>query len=248
MSNPAGEDKRAHRRVPLILQVEYPDREGYLADATENLSASGAFVRTSRALEVGARLPLALSFPGLLEPVELIGEVAWVRCGQADSPAGVGLRIPDDRLDDRQKLEQLLARLGAEPKQPTRLRTFRILLVEDNPHIMELYEYVMRKLARSDRVAMEVSLARDGSDALARVADQHFDLVITDLYMPVLDRFELIRRLRAETRTRNLPVVAISAGGAEAQAQAREAGSDVYLRKPVRFQDVLETVRSLLNL
>ncbi len=247
MSTPGGEEKRSHSRVPLILQVEYPEQEGFLADATENLSAGGAFVRTTRELRAGERVPLALSFPGLLDPVELVAEVAWVRAGEAGMPFGVGLRIPDDRAADRDKLAQLLERMGRAQPGPEQVRTYRVLLVEDNPHVMELYEYVMKKLARAGGVGVEVALAHDGGDALARLGEESFHLVITDLYMPVLDGFELIRRIRADPRTRDLPVVAISAGGSDAQAQSRAAGADAFLRKPVRFLDVIETVKALLK-
>ena len=112
---------------------------------------------------------------------------------------------------------------------------------------MEMYEYVMRKLSHG-RIAIEVSLAQDGHDALAKAQVEQFDLVVTDLFMPVLDGFELIRRLRREPFGAGLPVVAISAGGADTAVQARKAGADVYLRKPVRFVDVVETVRALLKL
>jgi uncharacterized protein (TIGR02266 family) len=241
----SGEDLRAHPRIPLILQVEYPEREGYLADATENLSAGGAFVRTDRPLALGDRIPLVLSFANLLEPLEVLGVVAWVRPAREGMPAGVGIRIPEDRPADREKLQKILTR----PKQaPAPASGYRVLLVEDNPHIMELYEYVMKKLSRSDGVALEVALARDGFDALERLSRERFDLVVTDLYMPVLDGFEFIRKLREDPRSREIPVVAISAGGADAQAQARQAGATVFLRKPVRFVDVVETVRMLLKL
>jgi uncharacterized protein (TIGR02266 family) len=242
-----GPDLRAHPRFPLLLQVDYPDHEGYLADATENLSASGAFVRTDRQLSVGDRLPMTLSFPGLLEPLTVIGEVMWVRSAREGLPAGIGVRIPADRAEDRDKLARVLDST-AERKVDLRGRAYRILLVEDNPHIMELYEYVMTKLARSDKVSIEVSVAKDGFDALERLAREGYDLVVTDLYMPVLDGFEFIRKLRADDRTRHVPVVAISAGGVDAQELAETAGANVFLRKPVRFMDVLETVKSLLGI
>ena len=66
--------------------------------------------------------------------------------------------------------------------------------------------------------------------------------------MQEVDGFEFIRRIRADERTRNLPVVAISAGGADAQELAHSVGASVFLRKPVRFMDVLETVKSLLKI
>jgi uncharacterized protein (TIGR02266 family) len=232
------------------LQVQYPEKEGYLADATENLSAGGAFVRTDAPLKVGDRVPLIVSFPGLLPPVELLGVVAWVRPASPESPAGVGLKIPDDRAEDRAKLAGILERIRMEkPAEGPAERCYRILLVEDNPHIMEMYEYVMKKLSRAGSVALEVAVAKDGFDALEKCKGEHkFDLVVTDLYMPVLDGFELIKRMRAEEKTREVPVVAISAGGGEAAVLAHRAGADVYLRKPVRFVDVIETVRALLKL
>lgn len=233
--------------MPLILQVEYPDREGYVCDATENLSAGGAFVRTDRALKVGERATMMLSFPGLLEPLSIVGEVAWVRPAQGGMPAGVGVKIPEDRAEDRAKLATLL-KSQEVPTPAAEAGPFRVLLVEDNPHITELYEYVMRKLAQSDQLTLEVAIAKDGFDALERLTKEKFDLVVTDLYMPVLDGFELIKRLRSDPRTRDVPIVAISAGGTDAQAQARSVGASVFLRKPVRFLDVLETVKSLLRI
>jgi uncharacterized protein (TIGR02266 family) len=243
---PTGPDSRAHPRLALVLQVDYPDREGYLSDATENLSLGGVFVRTERSFAIGEMVALRLSFPGLLDPTVLEGVVVWARAGRDGVPAGVGIKIPEERQADRERLAQLLERRGRGVEMSG--RTYRILLVEDNPHIMELYEYVMKKLARNDQVDVEVTVAKDGFDALQRLAREEFSLVVTDLYMPVLDGFEFIRKLRADPRTRDLPVVAISAGGLEAQEGARSAGASVFLRKPVRFTDVLDTVKSLLHI
>jgi CheY-like chemotaxis protein len=161
----------------------------------------------------------------------------------------VGLQIPEDRTEDRAKLADILARIRAQiPPKGADLRSYRILLVEDNPHIMEMYEYVMRKLSKSGEATLEVTLAKDGHDAMEKLAKETFDLVVTDLFMPVLDGFELIRKMRADPRSKAIPVVAISAGGADAAVQAHSVGADVYLRKPVRFVDVIETVRVLLKL
>ncbi|MGC4115164.1 MAG: TIGR02266 family protein [Myxococcales bacterium] len=242
-------EQRTSPRVPLTLQVQYPEKEGYFADATENLSAGGVFVRTDREFRQGDTLPLVLSFPGLLSPVELLGVVAWVRpAGGPDTPAGVGVRIPDDRGEDRQKLAVILEKIRAEKAgaSPAR-RAYRILLVEDNPHIMEMYEYVMRKLSVGS-VAIEVVLAADGHDALGKLSAGKFDLMVTDLFMPVLDGLQLIEKLRAMPGCEKLPVIAISAGGTDSATQAQKAGANVYLRKPVRFVDVVETVRALLKL
>jgi CheY-like chemotaxis protein len=127
----------------------------------------------------------------------------------------------------------------------------RVLIVEDNPHIIEMYSYVLKKLASNElqqQGGLEVHFAADGHLALAQLDQLAFSLVMLDLYMPVLDGFQLIERIRAEPRLSGLPLVAISAGGTDAEERALRLGADMYLRKPVRFAEVMETVKHLLHL
>src|SRR5690242_10105444 len=95
--------QRSDPRIPMVLRVDFPDRQ-QLLDATENLSATGIFVRTERPFRVGERVTLSLSFPGLLEPMQLVGEIVWLRPAGFEAPGGVGVCIPPDRDDDRKKL------------------------------------------------------------------------------------------------------------------------------------------------
>jgi uncharacterized protein (TIGR02266 family) len=240
------EDKRGDVRVPFVLRVHFQDRAAAL-NATENLSRGGLFVQTSEKLAPGEPVFLAVSFPGLLQPVPLAGEVVWVRLPRPDAVGGLGIRVADPTA--RKRLEGMLDS-GAPP--PTPLASgYRVLLVEDNPYVVEMYSYVLKKLAAEalgGRVPMEVHFAQDGHGALAQLALRPFDLVMTDLYMPVLDGFQLVQRMKADPRLRAVPVVAISGGGTEAQERATDLGVDVYLGKPVRFTQVLETVKRLLRI
>ena len=71
----------------------------------------------------------------------------------------------------------------------------KVLIVEDNPHIVEMYSYVLKKLAANDlkgKVPLEVHFAADGHAALRALAEGGFHLVLTDLYMPVMDGFEVM--------------------------------------------------------
>lgn len=250
-------EKRAQQRLPLVLRVEYADQAGALRDCTENLSAGGIFIRTDKDMHVGERVSVQISFPGLLEPFAITGEVAWVRPAGLSLPRGVGVRIPEDRAEDRARLQALFHRLeqaAAPPEEAPVLaeepprRAYRILLVEDNPHVLEMYRYALRRLAR-EGTTVEVVIAEDGHQALTRIrTEPRFDLVIADLYMPVLDGFTLIRKIRANPATQTLPVMAISGGGPDARREAEESGVDVYLQKPVRFVDVLTTVKLLLKI
>ena len=127
----------------------------------------------------------------------------------------------------------------------------RVLIVEDNPHIIEMYSYVLKKLAANEfkgSTPLEVHFAADGHAALAMLADGHFQLVMTDLYMPVMDGFQLIEKMRGTPALSQIPVVAISAGGIDARDKAMKLGVNVFLKKPVRFAEVMDTVKQLLRL
>lgn len=226
-----------------MVRVSYPDRQA-LADASENLSVGGLFVQTREPFALGETVRLSLSFPGLLAPFELKGAVAWKRSPTADREGGIGVCVDDPK--ERARLVALLD-AAANPK-PRQAGPFQVLLVEDNPHVAEMYSYTLRKLASQlPGNAVEVHFANDGHQALQVVQERPIQLVITDLYMPVLDGFALVERLRALEATRDVPIVAISAGGPEARTRALGVGVDVFLRKPVRFVEVLETVKTLIG-
>lgn len=243
-------DQRNSARIPLILRVDYPGQRSF-CDATENLSRGGLFIQTDSKLEVGAQVPLSLSFPGLLDLVEIVGRVAWVRPEQAGG-RGAGVGIAVDSQSHRKHLERLLTVEAPSPSvQVPPAGGFRVLIVEDNPHIIEMYSYVLKKLAANElkgTVPLEVHFAPDGHNALNQLMASSFNLVMTDLYMPVMDGFQLLEKIRAEPALAKMPVVAISAGGRDAQERALKLGVDIYLRKPVKFAEVLETVKQLLRI
>src|SRR5512146_1642427 len=111
-------ERRAHPRFPLIMAVQYQGAENVL-DYTENLSANGLFICTEREFGVGERVALVLSFPQLIEPVELQVEVVRHRPGGDGTPAGVAVRVPEDRPQDRDRLARVSAELaGVRPAKP----------------------------------------------------------------------------------------------------------------------------------
>ena len=239
-------EKRRDPRVPLVLRVDHPGLPSGALDATENVSSGGLFVRTERDLAVGQRLPLVISFPGLLDPVEIEAEVVRIRSSPAEGPPGVAVKVPSE--SDRAKLARIVEAAPAPASSPR--RAFTVLVVEDNPHVVEMYEYALRKLrVHEGRVRFTVEYAANGHEALRRLAEPpRPDLVISDLYMPVMDGFSLVEQMRADPGLVGVPVFMISAGGNDARLRAIELGVDVYLQKPVQFSDIVSTVRMLLHL
>lgn len=127
----------------------------------------------------------------------------------------------------------------------------RVLVVEDNPHVAELIVDGLDGASRRElggRVAFEFDIVNDGQIALEHVRTSIPDLVICDIYMPILDGASLIKRLRSSELLANVPVLALSAGGDHARALALEAGANAFLDKPVRLQEVLEHALRLLDL
>src|SRR5512138_2780013 len=135
--------------LPLLAALDY----------TENLSASGLFIRTEREFEPGERVTLVVSFPQLLEPVELQVEVVRRRGASTGAPGGVAVRVPDERLDDRAKLEEVARKIGApRGAEPS----FRVLLVEDNALVASMYAAAPRRLSESDDFpALGIEVASD---------------------------------------------------------------------------------------
>ena len=220
-----GTEKRAHPRFPLILAVDYPGAASTVRDYTENLSAGGLFIRTEREFEVGDRLALLLSFPELLEPAELEVEVVRLRRGGRLAAARAS------RCGSRPTgWTTGAAWSGSPPRRPRRprpaARSYRVLLVEDNSLVAAMYASALRRLAATEGLGgLAVDVAVDGNEAFARLlAQPPIDLIITDVYMPVMSGFALVEKVRAEPRLRHLPIIVISSAGRRGAGAGEPAG------------------------
>jgi uncharacterized protein (TIGR02266 family) len=85
--------RRAHARHAVQLRVEYPNREAYVPDWTVNLGTGGFFVQSKKPFARGDAIDVAIRAPGLEEPIEVSGLVAWVAPAAAGHSAGVGVQI-----------------------------------------------------------------------------------------------------------------------------------------------------------
>jgi uncharacterized protein (TIGR02266 family) len=238
-------ERRGHPRFPLILAVQYMGAESVL-DYTENLSASGLFVRTDREFELGERVTLVVSFPQLLEPIELEVEVVRKRAPALDAPGGVAVRVPDDRVADRDRLSDIARRIGAQRGPEPGLR---VLLVEDNALVASMYSAALRRLTESDDFPpLGVEVAGDGAAAYDRLRrDPPIDVLVTDVFMPVLSGITLVEKIRADPALASLPVVVITSGGERERDILASLGVALFLQKPVSYQDVAGAIRTLLT-
>ncbi len=117
----------------------------------------------------------------------------------------------------------------------------KILLVEDNELNRDM---LSRRLARK---GFDVLTAVDGEDGLSRAGSDAPDLILMDLNLPVLDGWELARRLKSDARTRPIPILALSAHAmSEHRDRALEAGCDDFDSKPVDLARLLGKIEALL--
>jgi uncharacterized protein (TIGR02266 family) len=242
----ADDDKRRDDREPVTLFVEYDGADDLIGDFTENLSSGGTFVATNRELPIGTKIQLVLGFPGLLEPIAIEGEVRWLRPGSGDSEAGAGIEFSAGPARDA--LAAVIERIrNRDPKVVSRL--FRVLVVEDNRHVAQLITEGLRGSSRRDfgGVSFAFRSAEDGRVAVEILRREKFDALIIDVYLPVLDGPKVIQTARSELGLVDLPIIAVSAGGDAARRSALEAGANIFLDKPMRLRQVIDTMQRLLN-
>lgn len=117
---------------------------------------------------------------------------------------------------------------GEATKTPT------VLVVDDSLSVRMMEKTML------EAVGYRVMLAEDGEAALSRLAQGGIDLVLTDVEMPQLNGFELVRRIRSQPQTQDLPVVIVSSLGTRTdRVQGMEAGADAYLTKDDLSQETL---------
>jgi CheY-like chemotaxis protein len=116
-----------------------------------------------------------------------------------------------------------------------------ILVVDDDPGIRMLLEFILRKQFR-------VELSEDGLDAMARMARGRMpDLIMTDLEMPQLTGLELLEQIRCSGLFQDIPVILLSGHHAlDVKQRCLDAGADQYLIKPFNPDSVIHAIRSAL--
>jgi signal transduction histidine kinase/CheY-like chemotaxis protein len=133
-------------------------------------------------------------------------------------------------------------RAGAAP-EPVNARGLPILLAEDNP----TNQFI---IARSlERRGLEVDVVGNGAEALARLAERTYALVIMDIQMPVVSGDAAIRQIRAGTGTAaHVPIIALTANATpEAMVAVLSAGADAYMTKPVRLDALYDQIATLVS-
>jgi two-component system chemotaxis response regulator CheY len=118
------------------------------------------------------------------------------------------------------------------------------LVVEDSPTMRQLIVFALSRVKGLTCVE-----ADDGVDALKKLSTQRFDIIITDINMPVMDGLKLVKRIRTDGPHQNVPIMIITTEGAEEDRQrALSLGATCYIAKPIQAPQVINKVKELLGI
>ena len=122
--------------------------------------------------------------------------------------------------------------------------TLHALVVEDSPTMRQLIVFALSRIK-----ALKVVEADDGVDALKKLSQQHFDILITDINMPMMDGLKLVSMVRRDEVHKEIPIVIITTEGAQEDRQrALSLGANAYITKPIQAPQVISKVKELLRL
>ncbi|QSV45532.1 response regulator [Geobacter benzoatilyticus] len=120
----------------------------------------------------------------------------------------------------------------------------KILIVEDSPTMRQLIAYTLRRLP--DVALVE---ATDGVDALKKLGCDKFDLIFTDINMPIMDGLKLVSHVRNDPELKHIPIVIITTEGADEDRKRGVAlGANNYLTKPIQAGKILAVAKELLEI
>lgn len=177
-------------------------------------------------------------------PKNLGKQLRRVRYFSGATQLGTGALLPVLALDDIARHALAPALAPATPMQagPARRAAARVLAVEDSITSRLLLKHIL------EGAGYQVDTAADGLDAQSRLRREQFDAVVSDIEMPRMDGLALTRSIRADPRTRDLPVVLVtSLQTAEERERGLQAGADAYVVKGAFDQDnLLATLRRLM--
>jgi two-component system, chemotaxis family, chemotaxis protein CheY len=121
---------------------------------------------------------------------------------------------------------------------------YKVLIVEDSPTMRQLIAFALKRLR-----GVSIVEANDGVDGLKKLSAEKFDLIFTDINMPIMDGLKLVSLVRNDAGYKVTPIVVITTEGAqEDRARALALGANDYITKPIQANRILDIARDLLKI
>jgi two-component system chemotaxis response regulator CheY len=120
---------------------------------------------------------------------------------------------------------------------------YNFLVVEDSPTMRQLITFALKRIPGS-----KVIEANDGIDALKKLSTQKFDIILTDINMPIMDGLKLVSMVRNDPVHKAIPIVIITTEGAdEDRKRGLALGANAYIAKPIQTADLLSVVNQIIS-
>ena len=121
---------------------------------------------------------------------------------------------------------------------------YSCLVVEDSPMMRQLLVFALARIKN-----LRVTEADDGVDGLRKLAGAKFDVIVTDINMPIMDGLKLVKRIRIDHVHKDTPVIIITTEGSQEDRQrALRLGANAYITKPIQAPQVIAKVKELLHI
>jgi two-component system chemotaxis response regulator CheY len=121
---------------------------------------------------------------------------------------------------------------------------YSCLVVEDSPMMRQLLVFALSRVKH-----LRVTEADDGVDGLRKLAAGKFDIILTDINMPIMDGLKLVKRVRSDPTHKDTPIIVITTEGSQEDRQrAMQLGANAYITKPIQAPQVIAKVKELLKI
>ena len=121
---------------------------------------------------------------------------------------------------------------------------YSCLIVEDSPMMRQLLVFALARVKN-----LRVTEADDGVDGLRKLASARYDIIVTDINMPIMDGLKLVKRVRMDPIHKDTPIIIITTEGSDEDRQrAMQLGANAYITKPIQAPQVIAKVKELLRI
>jgi uncharacterized protein (TIGR02266 family) len=245
---PSPEDRRFAPRRPLHLQVEFESFDEFVSAYTLNVSRTGMFIPTEKFLPIGAVVSLDLALPEGGPKIKALARVAYVldaaKARDTGRVPGMGMEFLDvDGVPFADQIAQYLDDKASAVSDQRRRRPRATVLVIDDSDSQRMAAI---QCLRSS--GFEVLSASDGLEGLGAAIRERPDVILSDVNMPRMDGWKLLRMIRARPNLANTPLIFLTTQSDDvARLKGYRLGVDDFLAKPFQGAELVARVERVLQ-
>jgi uncharacterized protein (TIGR02266 family) len=241
------EDRRVAPRIAADLHVEFESFDEFVSAYTLNVSRTGLFIPTDKFLPAGAVVALNIDLPERGPKIRAIARVAYTldaeKARETGRVAGMGMEFLD--VEGVPFADQITAYLdktvAAIEEQPKKKARATVLVVDDS----DGHRIVAIRSLRA--IGFDVLSANDGLEGLGVAIRERPDVILTDVNMPRMDGWKLLRMIRSRPNLASTPVIFLTTLTDDAQRlKGYRLGVDDYLGKPFQGAELAARVERVL--